>query len=70
MRPNQQSHQNNQPFKFHGLADAFGLESLLDFHQQQVFPLLLRTHIYSYRRPLFRVLSIKEMILTIENYVR
>ncbi len=48
MRPNQQSHQNNQPFNFHGLADAFGLESLLDFHQQQVFPLLLRTHIYSY----------------------
>ena len=44
-----QSHRPDQSFNFHGLADAFGLESLLDFYQQQIFPLLLRAHVYRHR---------------------
>ncbi len=53
MRPKHKSPHNDQPFEFHGIADAFGLESLLDFHNQQVFPLLLRAHIYRFRHCLY-----------------
>ena len=48
MRRKHKSHRTDQFFNFHGIADAFGLESLLDFHNQQVFPRLLRAHIYRY----------------------
>ena len=53
MRQQHESHRSDQPFNFHGIADAFGLESLLDFHNQQVFPLLLRAHIYRFRHCLY-----------------
>ena len=53
MRPLHKSHRPDQPFNFHGIADAFGLESLLSFHNQQVFPLLLRVHVYRFRHCLY-----------------
>ena len=53
MRRKHKSHRTDQFFNFHGFADAFGLESLLDFHNQQVFPLLLRAHIYRFRHCLY-----------------
>ncbi len=57
-----QSHRCSPPFNCHGLADAFG-ESLLDFHQQQIFPLLLRAHVYRYRHCVyFEVCIDKDLI--------
>jgi len=53
MRQTNIPYRPDQPFNFHGIADAFGLESLLDFHNQQVFPLRLRAHIYRYRHCLY-----------------
>jgi len=53
MHPTHKSHRPDQPFNFHGIADAFGLESLLNFHNQQIFPLLLRAHVYRYRHCLY-----------------
>ena len=53
MRQKHKSPHSDQSFNFHGLADAFGLESLLTFHKQQVFPLLLRAHVYRFRHCLY-----------------
>ena len=63
MMRQKQPHQCSPPFNCHGLADAFGLESLLDFHQQQIFPLLLRAHVYRYRHCVyFEVCIDKDLI--------
>ena len=38
---------------YHGLADAFGLESLMAYDENQVPPLIVRSSIYRYRHCLY-----------------
>ena len=71
MRRKQKSHREDQHFNCHGLADAFGLESLLDFHLQQIFPPLLRAHVYRYRHCVyFEVCIDKDLIKKIRRLMK
>ena len=49
MRRKQQTHRKDQPFNLHGLADAFGLESLLIYDEKQIPQLIMRASIYRFR---------------------
>ncbi|NIV94071.1 hypothetical protein GWN42_15085 [candidate division KSB1 bacterium] len=53
MLKQRKSSQNQQPLTFHGLADAFGLESLMTYDERQVPLLLMRTHVYRYRHCMY-----------------
>ena len=49
MRLKLNSHHEGSNLILHGLADAFGLESLMTYDEKQVPPLIMRASIYRYR---------------------
>ena len=51
MRP--RTHPSDEPLILHGLADAFGLESLLPFQEDQISQLMMRATMYRYRHCLY-----------------
>jgi len=43
---------------YHGLADAFGLESLLPYNEKQVPPLIMRASVYRHRHCMYFQVSV------------
>ena len=57
MRPRTTSNPQDSTLILHGLADAFGLESLMVYDEKQVPPLIVRASIYRYRHFKFKLMK-------------
>lgn len=48
---------------YHGLADAFGLESLMPYDEKQVPPLIMRASVYRHRHCMYFQVSLDESMV-------
>ena len=56
--------QDHQTKLYHGLADAFGLESLMAYDENQVPLLIVRSSVYRYRHCLYFQVSLDRILVT------
>jgi len=69
MRPRTSTKPQDSTLVLHGLADAFGLESLMTYDETQVPPLIMRASIYRYRHCIYFQVQADEALVNQINHL-